>query len=168
MNILFLTFISLILFSTKAFAVCPVCTVAVGAGLGFSRWLGIDDFVTGIWVGGFAVSLIVWTNHWLEGKGIKSLTSKILNIGIYYALIFSIYLLPDVVFGFNTLLGIDSLFLGIILGSIGLYTGNVWYEYLKKNNNGHAYFPFQKVVMPVGMLIILTAGFYLICNLSCN
>ena len=30
-------------YGTKALAICPVCTVAVGAGIGLSRWLGIDD-----------------------------------------------------------------------------------------------------------------------------
>ena len=35
-----------------------------------------------------------------------------------------------------------------------------WYFYLKENNNDRAYFPFQKVVMTVGSLIVLSAVIY--------
>lgn len=37
--------------TAKAQAVCPVCTVAVGTGVGLSRWLGVDDTITGLWLG---------------------------------------------------------------------------------------------------------------------
>jgi len=30
------------------FAQCPVCTVAIGVGVGLCRYLGIDDLITGI------------------------------------------------------------------------------------------------------------------------
>ena len=40
----------------KALALCPVCAIAVGAGIGVSRWLGVDDTITGVWVGGLIVS----------------------------------------------------------------------------------------------------------------
>jgi len=53
------------LFTQKALAVCPICTLAVGAGVGLSRWLGIDDTISGLWVGGLIVSLIYWTIDWL-------------------------------------------------------------------------------------------------------
>jgi len=49
-------------------AVCPVCTVAVGAGLGFSRYLGIDDTISGIWIGGLMVSISFWTIDWMKTK----------------------------------------------------------------------------------------------------
>ena len=46
-----------LLFAKKALAVCPICTVAAATGIGFSRWLGIDDTITGLWIGGLTVSL---------------------------------------------------------------------------------------------------------------
>ena len=46
-----------------AFAVCPVCTVAVGAGLEGARLLGVDDVITGIWAGGLTLSLFFWTKR---------------------------------------------------------------------------------------------------------
>jgi small-conductance mechanosensitive channel len=56
--------------------------------------------------------------------------------------------------------GIDKLLLGIMLGSATFFAGGIWYYHLKAKNNGHAYFPFQKVVMPVSTLIILSFIFY--------
>jgi hypothetical protein len=51
-----------------AAAVCPVCTVAVGAGLGLAQWLGIDDVLSGVWIGGLIVSLAFWNDAWLVKK----------------------------------------------------------------------------------------------------
>jgi hypothetical protein len=39
-------------FAETASAICPLCTIAVGAGVGLSRWIGVDDAVTGLWIGG--------------------------------------------------------------------------------------------------------------------
>jgi hypothetical protein len=63
---------------------------------------------------------------------------------------------------FNVLWGVDKLLLGIILGTIGFFAGAIWYEYLKKKNGGHAHFPFEKVVLPVAPLIVLSVIFYFI------
>ena len=60
----------------------------------------------------------------------------------------------------NTLWGIDKLLLGIVLGSVIFWLMQVWYEYLKKKNHGHAYFPYQKVAMPMGALGLLSLLFY--------
>jgi len=155
-----------LLFAKKALAVCPICTIAVAAGVGLSRWLGIDDTITGLWLGGLTVSLITWTIDWLGKKNIRFKGIKIITILGYYLLT----LLPLYFTGFlgspqNSLLcfcGLyfDKLLLGIIVGSLGFWFGASWYYYLKEKNNGHAYFPFQKVVMPVAPLIILTMIFY--------
>ena len=57
---------------------------------------------------------------------------------------------------------LDKLLLGTIVGSFGFWAGAEWYYYLKEKNHGHAYFPFQKVVMPISPLIILSIIFYFI------
>jgi hypothetical protein len=155
-----------LVFAEKASAVCPICTIVVGAGVGLSRWLGIDDTITGLWVGGLTVSLILWTIDWLSKKNIRFKGIKIITILGYYLLI----VVPLYFAGFlgnpqNSLLcfcgfHFDKLILGIIVGSFGFWFGASWYYYLKEKNKGRAYFPFQKVVMPVAPLIILTIIFY--------
>ncbi len=144
-------------------AVCPICTVAVGAGVGLSRYLGIDDTITGLWIGGLAVSMIMWTISWLDKKNIRFFGRKPLTVFGYYGLIVApLYWMDIMGHPFNTFWGMDKLLLGIMVGSITFFAGGVWYYYLKAKNNGHSYFPFQKVVMPVSPLVILSFVFYLL------
>ena len=152
------------LVALPAKAVCPVCVVAVGAGLGLSQYLGIDDSIAGLWIGGLTVAVIVWTINWfnkkkwgLKFKGLRDIITTL----AYYALIFW----PLITENFinnpgNTLWGVDKIILGIVLGSIIFLIISRWYEVLKKNNNGHAHFPFQKVAMPLGSLLIFSFIFY--------
>jgi len=151
------------LFAQKVLAVCPICTVAVGLGVGFSRWLGIDDVITGLWVGGLIVSMITWTEDWLERKNIRFKGRIFVNILAYYALtIIPLYYSGIIGNPLNTLsvFGLDKLLFGIIAGSLAFWFGASWYFHLKEKNNGHAYFPFQKVVMPILPLIILSVIYY--------
>ncbi|MCX6763391.1 MAG: hypothetical protein NTZ97_01490 [Candidatus Moranbacteria bacterium] len=153
----------LLLIASPAQAVCPVCTVAVGAGIGLSRWLGIDDVITGLWIGGLTVSMIMWTINWLNKKKWHFKGREIYSIlGYYVIIVLPLYFMKSVWHPLNTLWGINKLLLGIILGSVFFFAGAVYYNYLKKKNDGHAYFPFQKVAMPILPLIILSLIFYFI------
>ena len=153
----------LLLIAYPAQAVCPVCTVAVGAGLGLSRWLGIDDVISGLWIGGLTVSMIMWTLNWLDKKNYHFQGREIYTtLGYYIIVVLPLYFMKNVWHPLNTLWGINKLLLGIILGSLFFFAGAIYYDYLKKNNNNHAYFPYQKVVMPVAPLILLSIIFYFI------
>ncbi|RJQ27717.1 hypothetical protein C4577_00785 [Candidatus Parcubacteria bacterium] len=153
----------LFLFPQKVLAVCPVCTVAVGTGLGFSRYLGIDDTVSGLWVGGLIMSLSLWTINFLNKRGIKFIGRKpIIVIAYYLLVIIPLYWTNFLGHPMNKIYGVDKLVIGTFFGSIGFVIGAIWYEQLKKANGGKAYFPFQKSLMPVIPLIILSVVFYLV------
>ena len=159
----FFTVIGSFLFAFSAKAICPICTVAVGAGVGFSRWLGVDYTVTGLWIGGLTVSIIMWTIDWIEKKKILFKEGKILTALAYYAIIvIPLYWTGIMGHPFNKIWGIDKLLVGIVIGSATFFAGGTWYYNLKAKNGGHAYFPFQKVVMPVSPLIVLSFIFYLL------
>ena len=154
-------------FTLPTLAVCPICTIAVGAGVGFSRWLGIDDIITGLWVGGLVVSVIAWTESWLERKKIRFRGRIFANILFYYALIIIPLYYSGIIGNPHSILyidgyGLDKLLFGIITGSLAFWFGASWYFYLKEKNNGRAYFPFQKVIMPILPLVILSIIFYLL------
>jgi hypothetical protein len=142
-------------------AFCPVCTVAVGAGVGLSRWLGIDDTITGLWVGALTTSMIAWTISWLASKNKTFPYYKLIMAFIYYSFIVFPLALTDIIgHPLNRIWGIDKLLLGMILGSLVFYGGGYLYQILKIKNNGHAHFPFEKVVMPITPVIILSMLFY--------
>jgi len=148
-------------------AVCPVCTVAVCASVGLSRWLGVDDTITGLWIGGLAVSLIAWTIDYLNKKNIRFYGRKILTVIFYYLIIiWPLYYFNLAGHPLNKLWGIDKLLLGTSIGSVVFIIAVLFNNYLKKKNQNHAYFPFQKVVIPLGSLLIASLAFYLICKLQ--
>ena len=146
------------LYSTSsAKAVCPICTIAVCAGVGLSRWLGIDDMVTGLWLGGLFVLLSISTIAWLKRKNFHFKADKIvISLGYYLIVLIPLYLMGIMGHPLNAFWGIDKLLFGIIIGSVAFSAGVVWHYYLKKKNNGRSYFPFQKVVLPIIPLVILS------------
>ncbi len=161
MNLIRLLVFSSVFVSTTAFAVCPLCTFAVGAGIGLAQYFGIDDTITGIWIGGLIISLIACTIHWLNKKNVHFYGRKISVSIIYYVItIVPLYIYGIMGHALNELWGIDKILLGIIVGSIAFFGSVITYSYLKKQNNDKAYFPFQKVVMTVLPLVILSVVFY--------
>lgn len=152
-------------FAPPAQAVCPVCTVAVGAGLGLARWFGIDDTVTGLWIGALTVSMTAWTVNWIAARKPNWRFAGDFGAWLagYAAIIFiPLYFQGIVGHPLNTLWGIDKVLLGSAVGAVVFLAMARAYEILKKRNGGHAHFPFQKVAMPVAPLAILSLVFYLI------
>ena len=158
-----IVFVAAVLAMPAAWAVCPVCTVAVGAGLEGARLLGVDDVITGIWAGGLTLSLFFWTVGWLKKRGVTNVWLLIvLPLVVYCGLLGAVYLMPGVTFGAQTLWGIDKFMLGVIVGTLAFYLGARWYVKIKRDNGGHAKFAFQKVVVPLSFLLVATAVFWLI------
>jgi hypothetical protein len=146
---------------TPVHAVCPICTIAVGVGLGLSRYLGVDDTISGLWIGAITVSVSIWTINWLIRRKWNFKGYKILTFIIWYALIVLPLFFTNIVgHPLNKIFGIDKLLLGIIVGSILFAINAYLYQHLKKKNNDRAHFPFQKIIMPVGTLAIFSAIFY--------
>ncbi|MFH1175320.1 MAG: hypothetical protein V1698_01185 [bacterium] len=161
--IVFLAFLPVILFAFPAQAICPVCTLAVCCGMGLSRWLGISDTISGLWIGALIISLTAMAVKWLEKKKIdfelRELTAGILFFS-FFLLIFqhqNLIGIPE-----NTIFGIDKLIFGIFFGSIIFILSNLLHLKLKKRNGEKSYFPFQKVAIPIAALLVFSLIFYFI------
>lgn len=147
----------------RAYAVCPVCTVAVAAGLGISRWIGIDDSVTGVWIGGLILSSGLWLADWIGKKSWKVPLPKFLSV-----LLMALFVIPPLYWSKmiglpgNILLGIDKVLLGTITGSIIFLTGVGIDKWLRTKNDDQVYIYYQKVIVPVFLLSIISFVFYII------
>jgi len=164
-SIIFIVSILFVLFVDIKFAdaFCPVCTVAVGAGVGLSRWLKIDDLVTGLWIGALIVSMIGWTINYLDKKKIKFIGRKILiTLGYYALIIIPLYYTNVIGHPYNKLWGMDKLVWGIIFGTIAFLIGYTIHKFMLKKHGNKVYFPMQKVVIPVGFLAITSVIIYFI------
>jgi hypothetical protein len=144
--------------------VCPICTIAVAGGVGLCRYLGIDDLISGAWIGALLFSLFLWTIEWLNKRKIKFLFRKPLVFIFWYG--FTIFPLMKVgIIGHpqNKFLGIDKLIFGIFSGTIVFLFSILFENYLRKKNQGKAYFKFQKVIIPILFLTILSLIFWRVC-----
>ena len=148
-------------------AVCPVCTVAVGGGVLLSHYLGIDDLVIGIWAGGLVVSLGLWT-----GNGLKKIYFK------GQAWVWTAFLWLTTVWGLKQsgfighptckIHGHDKLLTGIVAGSLAFLLGNgldYGLRKLNRGNPGKALFPYQRVIIPILLLLIVTVIGLKICQI---
>jgi hypothetical protein len=149
-------FLLIYLLSTSL-AICPVCVVAIGAGVGILKSYGIDDLVSGIWYGALILSAYFSIIDYLEKKNIRFLFRKLLVfILTYLVFVAPIYLFEDIKLNLSTqkIFGMDRIVLGVILGSIILFLAKITDQKLREKNNGKGYFPFQKVIIPILYLII--------------
>lgn len=149
-----------------ALAVCPICTVAVAGGLGLSRYFGIDDSIIGIWSGGLMVSVTMWTLDWLNRKNfnwVKKIEAKVLAVLVFLFWVLTTYVplfeLNIIGHPFNTILGMDKLVFGSIIGFFAFLFG-VWADRKERQINGKQLFIFQKVVFPVLSLTIFSLVLY--------
>ncbi len=135
--------------------VCPVCVVAIGAGLGLSRWFGIDDIVSSIWIGAFMIAIISWTLSYMKKKG-WSFTDDGVVITLAYILLTYIPLYYAGIVGhpLNKIWGLDKIIFGSMIGGTVLFFGSWLNLYLKKINKNKVFFNYQRVVVPVAALLL--------------
>lgn len=140
---------------------CTVCTVVIIGGLGLSRWLHVDDTVSGVWIGALLVTIIYYSIAWLAKYKIKFWGRDFLVSLIYYTAVF-IPLYTGKIIGhpLNRIWGIDKFIVGATVGSIVFILAIMLYSWLKKKNGGHAHFPMEKVVIPIVSLLIVSGVFY--------
>ncbi|MDP2930388.1 MAG: hypothetical protein Q8N56_02145 [bacterium] len=148
-------------FPIKALAFCPLCVVATGTFLGIFRWLGVDDTIIGLWLGGFILSVSTVFNNFLirKGKKIKFQLFSILSI-FYGLVVLSLYKLGGLS-PYNKIFGIDKIFFGMILGSLLLLSAPYLDKFLRKQNQGKIFISHQKMLIAIGLLIAFSLGLYL-------
>jgi hypothetical protein len=152
-----------VLLSQRAYAVCPICTVAVGAGLGISRVIGIDDAITGLWIGGLILSSGLWMADFIRKKGWKVKYPEVVSVVLMFLFVIPpLYWSRMIGLPGNTILGIDKIIFGSTIGFIVFWFGVLADKWLRTKNNGKVYIYFQKVILPVLMLSITSYILYLV------
>lgn len=147
----------------KTFAVCPMCTVAIGAGVGFTRYIGIDDTITGLWIGGFIVSSGLWLASFLKNKKLKIPYVEAFSVILMAAFtIITLYLSKFIGVTHNKIFGVEKIIFGMLIGAIVLLFSTRTDAYLRQKNNGKVIIYYQKVIIPVLFLTLTSFLFYLI------
>jgi len=144
---------------TKISAVCPLCTVAAACGMGLSHYLGVDDLISGLWIGAFFFSLSFWFIDYLEKRKIKFILRDFLVFFLFYLLGF-LSLKGFIGYSSNKIFGLDKLVFSIILGTFVSTIAVSFDRMLRKRNQGRVYFTYQKVILPLIFLVISTLILY--------
>ena len=163
MKRLFLFLTAFLSYSSAVLAnpACAVCTVAIGASLGIARKLGVPDAVVGLWAGALLTLLGYWTILFFDKKGWhfrgRDFLLMLLCIGtIGFIYIREVVYTPVVIWNVFYL---DPILFSTLLGMALFIYSQKLYQWMKARNNGHAHFPFEKVVLPVVWLLIASVYF---------
>ena len=130
---------------------CPVCTIAIGAGVG-------------LWAGALLTLLGYWTLKFMDKRGWHFWGRDVIIITLSVAMVGFVYL---GVVKYNPVLicgglVMDPVLFGTICGALIFILTSKLYQWMKKKNNGHAHFPFEKVVLPV-VALALASWVMMIC-----
>lgn len=161
------------LLSTKgvlANPACAVCTVAVATSLTLAKKLGLDDCVVGVWAGAMLAMLGFWTIRFFEKKNWLFPGYKVILMGLNLAMISFLYI-KDLVYSPTVLLGflyLDSFLFSTLCGALTLILGLNFYQWLKMKNGGHAHFPFEKVVLPIFLVFVVSLVFHITALCNCH
>jgi len=142
------------------YATCPVCVVAVGSGLWLAEKLGIDDLIVSIWIGALVIALaLVWAKTF---KKIKLPQPEISwSVLFYFLTLTTLQLQGKLNNPYCKIWGVCKIWLGITIGTIVFWLGVLLDRFLRTKNNHKVFFPFQKVILPVIIVFLVSLIFYL-------
>lgn len=145
------------IFVKEAYAQCPACIVTVGGGLLIARKLGIDDLLVSIWISALNTAIALWIA--------SSIKKKLLNNQILWSLVFYIFTMVYLYYSKqlfqpkNTFLGQDKIIAGMTIGLLVTLFSTFIEKLIRKRNNNKVLFYYQKVMVPLTLLIIITIIF---------
>ena len=144
-----------------SYGVCPACAVAAGFGIGVSSYFNLDILIIGLWIGALSFGSSIWcTNKVMKIVKLRSNLSFFMIRNIFIILhiffILPVYKSGKIIYKFFTIFGIDRMLFGILIAiPISSIVGSL-YLVMKKNHNNKPYFPYQKIVMQLLTLILIS------------
>lgn len=154
-------FISSFLITTPVFAICPVCVAATGGMLATARLFGVDDLITGTFVGGLIVSVAAWVNRLLvkrnKGRNYLPFQSVVLTVFLLLLFITISFIVRLISFALFDRILIGTL-TGVFITSIALKLN----DFLRENNGNKNYVLFQHILVIITFLLITVFGYYIV------
>jgi len=141
---------------------CPLCVAGAGAGLTLTRWVGVDDSISGVWLAAFLGAISFWSESLIKRRELRPKLRPLIYIGIFAATIWSFYKF-NLVIRMSQILGLDKLIFGMVVGGVAFYLVDVIDDYIIKRK-GKVLFPYQRIIVTLGSMLILSLGVYILIN----
>lgn len=145
---------------------CPLCAAATAGGVAATRLLGVDDSVTGTFIGGFVVSTALWFDNWLkkkkDGRELMPFQSTIFII-VSLALTLLTFYLAKLLGSTDPayhMFGVDKLLVGTIVGTAVTVGAFALHKWIRRARGGKSLMPFQGIVLTLLCLAITGAIFF--------
>ena len=132
------------------FAHCPLCVAGAAAGVTLTRWIGVDDSITGVWL----AALLGAMSFWLSSR-LKLVFRPFMYITVFALTIWSFYQFKLVI-RMSQVFGMDKLTFGMITGGALFYLVDL----IKIKH----YFNCQRIVISLGSMVILSLAIYILIN----
>ena len=163
----FLIWMISLVVSVKAFAIAQACTVvcpvALSRCLAIAGKLGVPNEVIGVLFGALLAVLGYWLIQFFEkrnwnfpGRNVILMLLSLASVAFVYDNTSLTYEAKHYLYFLN----IDSFLLATILGALTHIAGVHLYAWMKAKNGGHAHFPFEKVVVPIVLDLVMCALFW--------
>jgi len=149
-------------FFQKALAHCPLCVAGAGMGLVLSRYLGVDDTISGIWMGAFLGSMSFWLANKISKKYVP-LQKQIIYFLIFALTVWSFYAFGLVGLYSPKLFGFPKLVLGIGVGGSVFYLAD-FLDNLIIKRLGKVLFPYQRIVVSLASILAASLFFLIYLN----
>jgi len=159
----FLGICFLFIVPTSVAAQCPVCIVTVGGGMLLAKKLGIDDLLVSIWISALNTAISFWVAPKIKIKYLKN--PYLLSFLLYFATLFYFYFTDQIGFSSNQVIGVDKIVFGQTIGLLVMFIANYLDGYVRRKNNNKVLFYYQKVIIPLSFLFIITLIFKFIFHL---
>ena len=147
---------------------CPLCVAGAVVGVTLTRWIGIDDSITGVWIAALLGSMSFWFYAWLISKKVKQIEKyKTILKPLIYVLVFGSTLWSfykfQLIIRMTQIFGLDKLTFGMLTGSLLFYLVDIGDNLLIKKA-GKVFFPYQRIVFSLGSMVILSLTIYILIN----
>lgn len=145
-----------------ALAHCPLCTAGAGAGLFLSRWLGIDDSITGVWMAAFLAASSLWAANSIKKKYIPG-QNTLIYLAVFASTIWSFYAFKLVSEHSGLIMGVPNLIFGMVLGGVVFYLTDILNLVIRKIWQ-KSLFPYQSIVFSLGSMFLLSLALFIFIN----
>ncbi|KKQ48285.1 MAG: hypothetical protein US68_C0038G0006 [Candidatus Shapirobacteria bacterium GW2011_GWE1_38_10] len=150
-------------FPRIAYAHCPLCVAGTAFGITLTRLLGVDDSITGIWIGALLGAISFWTYMAIVSKlkkGSISWLKPTVYLAIFASTLWSFYKF-GLIIKMEKMFGLDKLTFGILVGGAAFYLVEIINNLIVKIK-GKSLFPYQRIAFSLGMTAILSIADYIL------